>query len=68
MFDRIDADGDRRLTLDQFVKAAPEIRKWGIEIDDPVKVFHEIDSDGAGMLLFEEFSDWVFIYTISFLF
>jgi Ca2+-binding EF-hand superfamily protein len=31
------------------------IEKWGIVIDDAEKTFKQIDKDGAGMILFEEF-------------
>lgn len=32
---------------------------WGIEIDDPEKTFKEIDTNGGGKILFDEFAAWV---------
>ena len=57
MFEELDKSGDRRLSMDEFVRAVGrgQLGEWGMEIVDPVKVFNEIDRDGAGMVLFEEF-------------
>jgi len=34
-FDRINQDGDRRLSYEEFVNAAPIIGKWGIDMSNP---------------------------------
>ena len=34
-FDLIDLDGDRRITYKEFEYAAPELKKWGIDMKDP---------------------------------
>lgn len=51
-FDRIDTDDDRRIDFDEFKKAIPMMKKWGITINDPQKAFSEADSDGHGKILF----------------
>jgi Ca2+-binding EF-hand superfamily protein len=58
MFERIDENFDKRISIDEFKKAIPEINKWGVQIEDPEETFKEIDADGAGMLLFDEFCKW----------
>ena len=35
-----------------------QLNKWGGKIDDPEKTFKEIDVDGGGMILFDEFAAW----------
>ena len=51
-FNRIDSDSDRRVSKEEFTKAVPTIKKWGIKITDPSKTFAEIDTDKGGMILF----------------
>ena len=34
------------------------IKNWGIKIEDPEKVFKEIDTNGGGEILFDEFAHW----------
>jgi Ca2+-binding EF-hand superfamily protein len=58
MFSRIDTSSDRRVSLEEFKKAVPIMNNWGITITNPEKTFKEIDKDGAGMILFEEFCTW----------
>ena len=58
MFDEIDTSDDRRVSLPEFIKAVPLIEKWGVKVGNPVLAFKEIDRDGGGMVLFEEFADW----------
>jgi len=33
---------------------------WGVEVDNADVTFSEIDLNGGGSILFEEFADWVF--------
>lgn len=56
-FDEIDTNDDRRISLDEFVKAYPTMERWGIK-GDPVELFKEADGDGKGMVLFNEFCRW----------
>lgn len=58
MFQRIDTNFDRRVSLNEFQRAVPEIQKWGVKIQDPVRVFKSIDKNGGGMILFDEFCEW----------
>jgi Ca2+-binding EF-hand superfamily protein len=58
MFERIDTNFDRRVSIEEFKKAVPEINKWGVTVEDPEATFKEIDADGQGMLLFDEFCGW----------
>ena len=59
-FDRVDKDDDKRIELDEFVASVPMIEAWVGKLNDPEAVFHQIDSDGHGMILFDEFCDWAF--------
>jgi len=58
MFKRIDSNGDRRIELSEFKQALPTLEQWGISISDPVSSFNQIDCDGAGFILFDEFCVW----------
>jgi hypothetical protein len=58
MFNRIDTDHDRRLTFEEFQVALHEIEAWGVQVDDVEGAFAEMDEDGHGMILFDEFSNW----------
>jgi hypothetical protein len=58
MFNRIDTSDDRRLSFTEFGQALDEIAAWGVHVDDVEAAFNEIDSDGHGMILFDEFSNW----------
>ena len=64
MFDQIDGSSsadptdDRRIDLAEFKKSTPSLRSWGTKIDDPAVTFAEIDKNGGGFILFEEFSNW----------
>ena len=56
-FERIDTDGDRRLSREEFGKASALVghRLSSKEAD---KEFASMDSDGYGMVLFDEFCAW----------
>ena len=58
MFNRIDESQDRRVSFTEFKKSLPEVQKWGVVIDNPRSAFGEIDQDGHGMILFDEFCNW----------
>lgn len=51
-FDRMDTNNDHRITKDEFAKAVPLMKKWGIQVNDPIATFKEIDTDKGGMILF----------------
>jgi Ca2+-binding EF-hand superfamily protein len=57
-FSRIDKNGDRRVSIDEFKQAVPMMNKWGLNIKDPSTSFKEADKDGKGMVLFSEFCEW----------
>jgi len=59
LFDAVDESNDHRISLEEFKSAvancdwlAPEIR------NDPDAAFQEMDANGGGMLLFDEFAAW----------
>ena len=58
MYDEIDSSNDRRVTLEEFKKAVPQIEKWGLKIKDPEATFKSIDKNGGGVILFDEFCDF----------
>jgi calcium-binding protein 1/2/4/5 len=58
MFDEVDSSDDGRVSREEFAKALPLIEKWGLKIDDADATFNEVDTDGAGMILFSEFAAW----------
>eukprot|EP00293_Proteomonas_sulcata_P006277 CAMPEP_0184326218 /NCGR_PEP_ID=MMETSP1049-20130417/142447_1 /TAXON_ID=77928 /ORGANISM="Proteomonas sulcata, Strain CCMP704" /LENGTH=171 /DNA_ID=CAMNT_0026648399 /DNA_START=45 /DNA_END=560 /DNA_ORIENTATION=+ len=59
VFAAIDAGGDRRINLEEFSAAAPQLKEAGVKIDeDPAKTFAEIDANGGGQILFKEFAEW----------
>jgi len=58
LFLQLDASGDGRLGVDEFVQAAPLLQSWGVVIEDPVASFRHMDADGGGMVLFDEFAHW----------
>jgi Ca2+-binding EF-hand superfamily protein len=57
-FKRIDAGGDGRIDLAEFVGARRIIEKWVGKMSDPEKEFKSIDKNGGGQILFDEFCDW----------
>ena len=58
LFDEVDTSDDRRVDLDEFTKAVPKLREWGVEINDPAADFQLIDLNGGGHVLFDEFAVW----------
>ena len=57
-FEKLDSDSDRRITYDEFTKAADVMSKWNIDMSDPEAQFKDCDKNGGGMILFSEFCDW----------
>eukprot|EP00341_Mesodinium_pulex_P008222 CAMPEP_0116946766 /NCGR_PEP_ID=MMETSP0467-20121206/37210_1 /TAXON_ID=283647 /ORGANISM="Mesodinium pulex, Strain SPMC105" /LENGTH=59 /DNA_ID=CAMNT_0004630665 /DNA_START=365 /DNA_END=544 /DNA_ORIENTATION=+ len=44
--------------MDEFKKALPKLKDWGVDIKDPSVAFKEIDKNGGGVVLFDEFCEW----------
>ena len=55
VFESVDMDGDRRITKDEFVKAADKLDLGR----DAEEVFAEMDVNGGGMVLFGELCHWL---------
>jgi len=60
MFQLIDKNGDRCVSLEEFVAAVPFLQHWGSKIteEEAQDIFLAADSDGGGYVLFDEFSTW----------
>ena len=54
---RLSADNDV-LNLDEFVANIGEVEKWNVEFDDPEALFKQIDKNGKGKILFDEWVEW----------
>jgi len=57
-FSRTDTDGDRRISLVEFVDAKAKIMEWVGPIGDMESEFKKIDKNGGGVVLFDEFVEW----------
>ena len=57
-FQRVDKNFDDRISLTEFVSAKDEMEKWIGPIDDVEAAFQEVDVNGGGMILFNEFVRW----------
>lgn len=57
-FDLIDLDGDKRLTFKEFKCASPQLTNWGVDMSNPEAQWKICDSDGKGMVLFDEFCNF----------
>ncbi len=57
-FCRVDTSDDRRIDLGEFIKAKPMMEIWVGPINDPEETFNEIDQNGGGKILFDEFCKW----------
>ena len=57
MFQKLDTSGDLKISLEEFKKALPIMKNWGVEIkeDEAESVFNSIDSNGEGSITFSEF-------------
>ena len=58
MFDEIDTDDDKRIEEKEFGRAVALIERWGVKVADAGVLFREIDADGGGKVLFDEFAHW----------
>ena len=57
-FQRVDKSGDDRISLIEFMDAKEQIEVWVGPIDDAEATFQEIDINGGGKILFNEFVMW----------
>jgi Ca2+-binding EF-hand superfamily protein len=58
MFDIIDANENRKVDIYEFKAAFKYTEKWGVPINDPEKIFNEIDDNNNGVINFDEFCYW----------
>jgi len=58
LFVSLDKSVDGRLGVDEFVQSASLLQSWGVVLEDPVASFAQMDADGGGMVLFDEFAHW----------
>lgn len=61
IFQTVDAEGDRRIDLEEFAAARERLIEWGAQLPDEgseAAVFDEIDSNNGGQVLFSEFCRW----------
>lgn len=65
MFDRIDTGDDKKINVYEFTTAVPELAKWGVKVEDPGKSFKEIDTNGGGEILFDEFCHWAIKHSLD---
>ena len=57
-FKRIDDGADGRIDCEEFCNAKDMIEKWVGPMEDPAAEFAQIDTNGGGQILFDEFCDW----------
>merc|ERR1712127_396680 len=60
MFQILDVNSDRRVSMEEFVMAASSLGDWGLNVDPAQlpSIFQQIDINGGGQILFVEFADW----------
>ena len=57
-FKKVDTGNDQRIDYNEFLAAKPLIEQWVGKIQNPQAEFQQIDMDGHGQILFNEFCDW----------
>ena len=57
MFEKVDNSGDHKISLEEFKKAIPQMKNWGVEISESnaEKEFKSINKNGRENISFEEF-------------
>ena len=66
MYKEIDANGDGRLSINEFKQQIPQMEKWGVKIKNPEDEFKKIDVNGGGIVLFDEFSHYCISKSLDF--
>ena len=59
IFDEVDSSDDRRISREEFAKAQPTFKKYGVNIQNVNELFNKIDTNNGGIILFDEFCDWI---------
>ena len=59
-YNRLDSSDDRRLSLPEFRAGVEMLKQWGVNVapDQVEAEFKLIDTNGGGIVLFDEFADW----------
>ena len=66
-YDRIDSSDDKRLSLPEFRQGAALLSRWGIDVEEAEvdDEFRRVDSDGSGLIGFDEFAEWALRRTLE---
>jgi len=59
LFEMIDKNSNQYVEFSEFQKVIPDFLRLGLKIDNPRKVFDEMDTSKSGMLDFGEFAEWM---------
>jgi Ca2+-binding EF-hand superfamily protein len=59
VFNQIDTSKDRRVSLEEFEKAVPLLEQRGLKVPNAKAIFHKIDTNNGGYILFDEFCHYV---------
>ena len=57
-FASIDTDDDYRISKQEFIAGRHQLERWVGPIMDMEAEFREVDTDGGGQILFQEFVEW----------
>jgi len=57
-FEAVDDGDDHRISLKEFESSVEMLKEWGVDVDDPIQSFSQIDRNGGGQVLFNEFAAW----------
>ena len=47
------------VTIDEFERALPLLKQWGVRVGDPETTFARLDKSGTGVVKFDDFCHWV---------
>ena len=68
IFSAADTSGDRRVDKAEFAKIFEQLKsRWGLRVENKSAddVFREVDVNGGGFLLFDEFAHWALMNNLS---
>jgi len=57
-FRMVDSSRDMKIDFEEFKKALPMLKRWGVDTSDPHALFEIIDADHSGEITFTEFVNW----------